>query len=64
MCKEIPVIPANRVVDKKRIHYPKKWRAEEEVERHKRALSHSCDVIILSLICKNNLEEFFCELFK
>jgi uncharacterized protein YjbI with pentapeptide repeats len=32
MCKEMPVIPADRVVDKKRI-INKKWRAEEE-ERH------------------------------
>jgi hypothetical protein len=33
MCKEIWVIPVNRVVDKKRI-IGKKWRAEEE-ERHR-----------------------------
>jgi hypothetical protein len=32
MCKEMPVIPVNRVVDTKRII--EKWRAEEE-ERHK-----------------------------
>jgi hypothetical protein len=32
MCKEMPVIPVDRVVDKKRI-IGKKWRAEEE-ERH------------------------------
>jgi hypothetical protein len=34
MCEEMPVIPANRGVDKKR----KTWRAEEE-ERHKGSLS-------------------------
>jgi hypothetical protein len=33
MCKEMPVIPVNKVVDPKRI-IGKKWRAEEE-ERHK-----------------------------
>jgi hypothetical protein len=33
MCKELPVIPVNKVVDPKRI-IGKKWRAEEE-ERHK-----------------------------
>jgi hypothetical protein len=32
MCKEMPFIPVNRVVDKKR-NNKKKWRAEEE-ERH------------------------------
>jgi hypothetical protein len=32
MCKELPVIPVNRVVDPKRI-IGKKWRAKEE-ERH------------------------------
>jgi hypothetical protein len=32
MCEEMPVIPVNRVVDKKRIMW-KKWRAKEE-ERH------------------------------
>jgi hypothetical protein len=37
MCKEMPVIPVNRVVDPKRI-IRKKWRAEE-VERHKGALT-------------------------
>jgi hypothetical protein len=31
MCEEMPVIPVNRVVDKKRMW--KKWRAKEE-ERH------------------------------
>jgi hypothetical protein len=29
MCKEMPVIPVNKVVDPKRI-IGKKWRAEEE----------------------------------
>jgi hypothetical protein len=33
MCKELPVIPVNKVVDPRKI-IGKKWRAEEE-ERHK-----------------------------
>jgi hypothetical protein len=37
MCKEIPVIPVNRVVDPKRII--KKWRTEEEEKRHKDMLT-------------------------
>jgi hypothetical protein len=37
MCKEMPVIPVNRVVDLKRT-VGKKWRAEEE-ERHKGLLT-------------------------
>jgi hypothetical protein len=37
MCKEMPVIPVNKVVDTKRI-IGKKWRAEEE-ERHKGSLT-------------------------
>jgi hypothetical protein len=37
MCKEMPVIPVGRVVDKNRI-LGKKWRAEEE-ERHKGMLT-------------------------
>jgi hypothetical protein len=37
MCKEMPVIPVNKVVDPKRI-IGKKWRAEEE-ERHKGSLT-------------------------
>jgi hypothetical protein len=37
MCKELPVIPVNRVVDKKRI-IRKKWRAVEE-EKHKVSLT-------------------------
>jgi hypothetical protein len=38
MCKEMPVIPVNRVVDTKR-KIGKKWLAEEE-ERHKGLLTH------------------------
>jgi hypothetical protein len=41
MCKEMPVIPVNRVVDPKRIICRKKWRAEEEEKRHKRSLTPS-----------------------
>jgi hypothetical protein len=37
MCKEMPVILVNKVVDQKRI-IGKKWRAEEE-ERHKGSLT-------------------------
>jgi hypothetical protein len=37
MCKEMPVIPVNKVVNPKRI-IGKKWRAEEE-ERHKGSLT-------------------------
>jgi hypothetical protein len=37
MCKEMPVILVNKVVDPKRI-IGKKWRAEEE-ERHKGSLT-------------------------
>jgi hypothetical protein len=37
MCKEMPVIPVNRVLDPKRI-IGKKWRAEEE-ETHKGSLT-------------------------
>jgi hypothetical protein len=37
MCKELLVIPVNKVVDPKRI-IGKKWRAEEE-ERHKGLLT-------------------------
>jgi hypothetical protein len=32
MCKEMPVIPVNRVLDPKRI-IGKKWRAEEERQK-------------------------------
>jgi hypothetical protein len=38
MCKEMPVIPVIKVVDPKRI-IRKKWRAEEEEERHKGLLT-------------------------
>jgi hypothetical protein len=38
MCKEMPVIPVNKVVDPKRI-IGKKWRSKEE-ERHKGLLIH------------------------
>jgi hypothetical protein len=34
MCREMPVIPVNKVVDQKK-NNQKKWRAEEEEERHK-----------------------------
>jgi hypothetical protein len=37
MCKELPVIPVNNVVDPKRI-IGKKWRAKEE-ESHKGSLT-------------------------
>jgi hypothetical protein len=47
MCKELPVIPVNKVVDPKRI-IGQKWRAEEE-ERHKGLLTHKK----LSLIITN-----------
>jgi hypothetical protein len=38
MCKEMPVIPINRLVDQKK-NNRKKWRAEEE-ERYKGSLTH------------------------
>jgi hypothetical protein len=37
MCKEMPVIPVNRVVDPKKNNW-KKWRAKEE-ERYKGSLT-------------------------
>jgi hypothetical protein len=46
ICKELPVILVNKVVDPKRI-IGKKWRAEEE-ERHKGSLtqkSHFFDIL-------------------
>jgi hypothetical protein len=46
MCKELPVILVNKVVDPKRI-IGKKWRAEEE-ERHKGSLTQK--VPFLSLL--------------
>jgi hypothetical protein len=39
MCKEMPFIPVNRVVDPKRI-IREKWRAEE-VDRHKGLLTNA-----------------------
>jgi hypothetical protein len=42
MCKELPVILVNKVVDPKRI-IGKKWRAEEE--RHKGLLTHKKNVL-------------------
>jgi hypothetical protein len=55
MCKEMPVIPVNRVVDTKRII--EKWRAEEE-ERHKGLLSqkHLTKFICYVLACFVYLE--------
>jgi hypothetical protein len=38
MCKELPVILVNKVVDPKKNNRGKKWRAEEE-ERHKGSLT-------------------------
>jgi hypothetical protein len=43
MCKEMPVIPVNRVVDPKRI-IGKKWRVEEE-ERHKGLLTQKSTLL-------------------
>jgi hypothetical protein len=37
MCKEMPVIPVNKVVGPKR-KFGKNWKAEEEEERHKGSL--------------------------
>jgi hypothetical protein len=45
MCKEMPVIPVNRVVDPKRI-IVKKWKAQEE-ERHKGSLTKNRSLIRL-----------------
>jgi hypothetical protein len=44
MCKELPVILVNKVVDPKRI-IGKKWRAEEE-ERHKGSLTPKKYIIV------------------
>jgi hypothetical protein len=49
MCKEMPVIPVNEVVDPKRI-IGKKWRAEEEEERHKGSLTPPKNVAIFAQI--------------
>jgi hypothetical protein len=49
MRKEMPVIPVNKMVDPKRI-IGKKWRAEEEEERHKGSLTkkkHDSDITLL-----------------
>jgi hypothetical protein len=46
MCKEMPVIPVNKVVDPKRI-IGKKWRAEEE-ERHKGSLTQKKETNLTS----------------
>jgi hypothetical protein len=43
MCKEMPVIPVNRVLDPKRI-FRKKWRHKEE-ERHKELLTKKKTVL-------------------
>jgi hypothetical protein len=43
MCKELPVILVNKVVDPKRI-LGKKWRAEEE-ERHKGSLTQKNTIV-------------------
>jgi hypothetical protein len=45
MCKEMPVIPVNKVVGPKRI-IGKKWRAKEE-ERHKGSLTPKKYIYIL-----------------
>jgi hypothetical protein len=47
MCKEMPVIPVNKVVDPKRI-IGKKWRAEEE-ERHKGSLTQKSTIAHFAL---------------
>jgi hypothetical protein len=46
MCKEMPVIPVNKVVDPKRIIGEKKWRAEEE-ERHKGSLTQKKKLLLV-----------------
>jgi hypothetical protein len=50
MCKEMPVIPVNKVVDPKRI-IGKKWRAEEE-ERHKGSLTPQKNMVLYFLTKK------------
>jgi hypothetical protein len=44
MCKEMPVIPVNKVVDQK--NNRKKWRAKEEEERHKRSLTQKKECVV------------------
>jgi hypothetical protein len=46
MCKEMPVIPVNKVVDPKK-NNRKKWRAEEE-ERHKGSLTKKSAIRLLN----------------
>jgi hypothetical protein len=54
MCKEMPLIPGDRVVDKRRM-IGKKWRAEEEEERHKGPLTHLQKALrILSVLLESN----------
>jgi hypothetical protein len=48
MCKEMPVIPVNKVVDPKRI-IVKKRRAEEE-ERHKESLTQRSGILKLAWV--------------
>jgi hypothetical protein len=47
MCKEMPVIPVNKVVDPKRI-IGKKWRAKEK-ERHKGSLTQKSTIAHFAL---------------
>jgi hypothetical protein len=47
MCKEMPVIPFNRVVDPKK-NNRKKWRAKEEL-RHKGSLTQKKNSVPASL---------------
>jgi hypothetical protein len=51
MCKAMPVILVNKVVDPKRI-IGKKWRAKEE-ERHKGSLTQKNDPISFYLACSS-----------
>jgi hypothetical protein len=48
MCKELPVIPVNKVVDPKRI-IGKKWRSKEE-ERHKGSLTQKKEAVIVQYV--------------
>jgi hypothetical protein len=63
MCKEMPVIPANKVVDLQRI-IGKKWRAEEE-EKHKSLTKNTLSLfpsLFLSLFFFFSLSFFFLSL--
>jgi hypothetical protein len=60
MCKELPVILVNKVVDPKRI-IGKKWRAEEE-ERQKGSLTKKKKKIGSNLICQLGLPTPTCTL--